>query len=62
MASTQDFRNGLVLNWKNDIWRRSTRTVSAFSPARNVVSTILPLRTFFILPRTNAPPLPGLTC
>jgi elongation factor P len=21
MASTQDFRNGLVLNWKNDIWQ-----------------------------------------
>ena len=21
MASTQDFRNGLVLNWKNDLWQ-----------------------------------------
>src|SRR6266511_3668127 len=33
-----------------------------FSPARNVLSTTAPVSTFFILVRTNAPPLPGLTC
>src|SRR5690606_34026520 len=36
---------------------RSTR-----SPARNVRSTTLPVRTFFRVVRTNAAPLPGLTC
>src|SRR6266498_3957443 len=33
-----------------------------FSPARNVLSTTAPVSTFFTLVRTNAPPLPGLTC
>src|SRR6202035_3034950 len=33
-----------------------------FSSARKVRSTTAPLRTFLSLVRTNAPPLPGLTC
>src|SRR4051812_36871011 len=32
------------------------------SPARNVLSTTLPVATALSLVRTNAPPLPGLTC
>src|SRR3954471_18559697 len=32
------------------------------SPARNVLSTTLPVSTALSLVRTNAPPLPGLTC
>jgi len=31
-------------------------------PALKVRSITLPLMTFFALVRTNAPPLPGLTC
>ena len=42
--------------------RLSTFAVSTFRPALNVRSTTLPDRTFFSLVRTNAPPLPGLTC
>lgn len=42
--------------------RRSTVAVSTFTPALKVLSTIFPLSTFLILVRTNAGPLPGLTC
>src|SRR4051794_257234 len=42
--------------------RLSTFAVSTFRPALNVRSTTFPDRTFFSLVRTNAPPLPGLTC
>src|SRR4051812_11748570 len=35
---------------------------STFSPARNVRSTTAPLRAFFRVVRTKAPPLPGFTC
>src|SRR5450830_1852684 len=42
--------------------RLSTVAVSTLRPALNVLSTTLPDRTFFSLVRTNAPPLPGLTC
>src|SRR5580704_2735817 len=35
---------------------------SSFSSARYVRSITAPLRTFLSLVRTNAPPLPGLTC
>ncbi|SLI85409.1 Uncharacterised protein [Mycobacteroides abscessus subsp. abscessus] len=42
--------------------RRSTVAVSTFTPALNVLSTILPDTTFFSLVRTKAGPLPGLTC
>src|ERR671911_533662 len=35
---------------------------SNFSPARKVRSTTEPLARFFSFVRTNAPPLPGLTC
>ena len=42
--------------------RLSTLAVSTFRPALNVWSTTLPDSTFFSLVRTNAPPLPGLTC
>jgi hypothetical protein len=42
--------------------RASVRTARNFSPARNVRSITLPslMRRSFV--RTNAPPLPGLTC
>ena len=33
-----------------------------FSPARKVLSTTAPESMLFTLVRTNAPPLPGLTC
>ncbi len=48
--------------YRNCILRDSVRTARNFSPARNVRSITLPsvaLRSFV---RTNAPPLPGLTC
>src|SRR6266545_5469642 len=35
---------------------------STGSSARKVLSSTLPVRTFFSLVRTKAPPLPGLTC
>src|SRR5271167_3800337 len=35
---------------------------SSFSSARYVRSSTAPLRTFFSLVRTKAPPLPGFTC
>src|SRR5215813_10762244 len=40
----------------------SVRTRSNFSPARNVLSTTAPEPSDFSFVRTNAPPLPGLTC
>ena len=42
--------------------RRSTVAVSTFVPALKVLSTVLFDSTFFSLVRTNAGPLPGLTC
>src|SRR5262245_9540836 len=42
--------------------RLSTVAVSTFVPALNVLSTTLPDSTFLSFVRTNAPPLPGLTC
>src|SRR5215472_14609701 len=42
--------------------RLSTLATSTFTLALNVLSTTLPDSTFFSLVRTNAPPLPGLTC
>src|SRR6201999_1027782 len=42
--------------------RRSTVAVSTFTPALYVLSTTLPESTFLSLVRTNAGPLPGLTC
>ncbi len=42
--------------------RLSTVAVSTLVPALNVLSTVLPESTFFSLVRTNAGPLPGLTC
>src|SRR5215475_8090923 len=42
--------------------RLSTLAVSTLVPALNVLSTTLPDSTFFSVVRTNAPPLPGLTC
>src|SRR6266545_676764 len=42
--------------------RLSTVAVSTLVPALNVRSTTLPDSTFFSVVRTNAPPLPGLTC
>src|SRR3712207_5297478 len=42
--------------------RLSTFAVSTLVPALKVLSTTLPVSTFFSVVRTNAPPLPGLTC
>ena len=42
--------------------RLSTLAVSTLVPALKVLSTTLPESTFFSVVRTNAPPLPGLTC
>src|SRR2546430_6642693 len=42
--------------------RLSTVAVSTFVPALKVLSTTVPESTFFSVVRTNAPPLPGLTC
>src|SRR3954464_5417705 len=44
------------------IVRLSTVAVSTLVPALNVLSTTLPESTFLSVVRTNAPPLPGLTC
>src|SRR5688500_2708253 len=44
------------------IERLSTLAVSTLVPALNVLSTTFPDSTFFSVVRTNAPPLPGLTC
>ncbi len=42
--------------------RRSTVAVSTLVPALKVLSTTLPVSTFFSVVRTKAPPLPGFTC
>ena len=42
--------------------RLSTVAVSTLMPALNVLSTTLPVITFFSVVRTKAGPLPGLTC
>src|SRR5690242_10599054 len=42
--------------------RLSTVAVSTLVPALKVLSTTLPDMTFLSFVRTNAPPLPGLTC
>ena len=42
--------------------RASVRTERNFSPARKVLSMTLPSLVRRSLVRTNAPPLPGLTC
>src|SRR3712207_6943304 len=44
------------------MFRLSTLAVSTLVPALKVLSTTLPESTFFSVVRTNAPPLPGLTC
>src|SRR5579872_6408354 len=44
------------------ISRLSTVATSTLTPALKVLSTTLPDITFFSLVRTNAGPLPGLTC
>src|SRR5436309_7749301 len=48
--------------YRNCIVRLSTVAVSTLVPALKVLSTTLPESTFFSVVRTNAPPLPGLTC
>src|SRR6185437_13545756 len=48
--------------YRKVIARLSTVAVSTLVPALNVRSTTLPESTFFSVVRTNAPPLPGLTC
>src|SRR5438105_2567228 len=48
--------------YRNCILRTSVRTGRNFSPARNVRSITAPSLTRRSLVRTNAPPLPGLTC
>src|SRR2546423_4151247 len=48
--------------YRNCIVRLSTVAVSTLVPALKVLSTTLPDSTFFRVVRTNAPPLPGLTC
>src|SRR5690625_4240722 len=42
--------------------RLSTLATSTLTPALNVLATVLPAGTLLSLVRTNAPPLPGLTC
>ena len=48
--------------YRNCILRASVRTGRNFSPARNVRSITAPSAARRSLVRTNAPPLPGLTC
>ena len=48
--------------YRNCIVRDSVRTERNFSPARNVRSMTLPSEALRSFVRTNAPPLPGLTC
>src|SRR6185437_8608494 len=48
--------------YRKVIERLSTVAVSTLVPALKVRSTTLPDSTFFSVVRTNAPPLPGLTC
>src|SRR5690625_753028 len=42
--------------------RLSTLATSTLTPALKVLATVLPSGTLLSLVRTNAPPLPGLTC
>ena len=48
--------------YRNVILRASVRTARNFSPARKVLSMTLPSDARRSFVRTNAPPLPGLTC
>ena len=48
--------------YRNCILRASVRTERNFSPALNVLSITLPSEARRSFVRTNAPPLPGLTC
>src|SRR5919112_519825 len=48
--------------YRNCILRASVRTGRNFSPARNVLSITAPSWARLSFVRTNAPPLPGLTC
>src|SRR4051812_9323835 len=48
--------------YRNCILRASVRTARNFSPARNVRSMTAPSDARRSFERTNAPPLPGLTC
>src|SRR6266700_669530 len=48
--------------YRNCISRFSRMATSTASSARKVLSSSRPVRTFFSLVRTKAPPLPGLTC
>src|SRR4051794_35294024 len=48
--------------YRNCILRDSVRTARNFSPARKVLSMTLPSEARRSFVRTNAPPLPGLTC
>src|SRR5713101_6614193 len=48
--------------YRNCILRDSVRTARNFSPARKVRSITAPSEDRRSLVRTNAPPLPGLTC
>src|SRR4029450_1068912 len=48
--------------YRKVILRDSVRTGRNFSPARNVLSMTAPSSERFSFVRTNAPPLPGLTC
>src|SRR5947209_9194735 len=48
--------------YRNCIRRTSVRTGRNFSPARNVRSITAPSLARRSFVRTNAPPLPGLTC
>src|ERR687895_2480204 len=48
--------------YRNCIRRASVRTWRNFSPARNVRSITAPSAARRSFVRTNAPPLPGLTC
>src|SRR3712207_3009413 len=48
--------------YRNCILRASVRTARNFSPARNVRSITAPSLARRSFVRTNAPPLPGLTC
>src|SRR3954451_14865315 len=48
--------------YRNCILRASVRTARNFSPARNVRSITAPSAARRSFVRTNAPPLPGLTC
>src|ERR671932_2516019 len=48
--------------YRNCIFRASVRTARNFSPARNVRSITAPSDARRSFERTNAPPLPGLTC